>query len=248
MLALEGRIEDFSVTEIIQVIAMGRKTGTLVIEGAREQISVYFLEGKAVYANPVQHREHLGDILVRYGVVTPGNIDEALARQQELNGRGESVRIGSILVSMGALTNEQLSKCVTEQIKESIYLIMAEKSGTFKFLPDLDVSPQDIVIGLDIEETILEGTRLVDEWGMIREKLVNFDDVYVFDGKLPDGEPVRLTVDEWRILSLLEEGRSINDVMEIAELGRLEVCKIIFDFICFGLVRKLGDGEEKGPI
>ena len=127
MPALAGNIEDFSIGEIIQVVAMGRKTGTLEIEGAREQISIYFLEGKAVYANPIYEREHLGEILVRRGVVTPGDIDEALARERELKGRGERVRIGSILVSMGALTNEQLSECVTEQIKESIYLIMAEK-------------------------------------------------------------------------------------------------------------------------
>ncbi len=243
MPALAGNIEDFSIGEIIQVVAMGRKTGTLEIEGAREQISIYFLEGKAVYANPIYEREHLGEILVRRGVVTPGDIDEALARERELKGRGERVRIGSILVSMGALTNEQLSECVTEQIKESIYLIMAEKSGTFKFLPDLDVSPQDIVIGLDIEKTILEGTRLVDEWGMIREKLVDFDNVYVFNAKLPDGDPVQLTVDEWKILILLDGRRSINEVIRIAEIGRLEVCKIIFDFTCFGLVKKLGDDE-----
>jgi hypothetical protein len=244
MLALEGRIEEFSVGEIIQVVAMGRKTGTLVIEGAVEQVSIYFLEGKAVYANPVYQREHLGNILVKQGVVARGDVNKALARQRELNGLGERVRVGSILVSMGVLTKEQLSKYITEQITESLYLIMNEKSGTFKFLPDMDVSSQDIFIELNIEKAILEGTRLIDEWGMIREKLVDFNDVYAVNTELPDGDPIRLTVEEWKILSLLDGRRSVNDIIEIAERSRFEVCKVLFDFVCFDLVRKV-EGEAK---
>lgn len=244
MLSLEGNIEDFSIAEIIQFIAMGRKTGTLVIEGVREQVSIYFKDGKAVYANPVYQREHLGNILVKHGVVTRDDINEARGRQKELNGRGERVRVGSVLISMGLLSKDQLSKYVTDQIKESIYTIMAEKSGFFKFLPDIDVSPQDIVIALDIEETILEGTRLIDAWGIIKEKLVDFDDVYAINGDLSEDSSIQLTIDEWKILSLLDSRRSINDVVEVARFGRFDVCKIIYNFVQLGLVRKLA-GESK---
>ncbi|UCE27827.1 MAG: DUF4388 domain-containing protein, partial [Candidatus Coatesbacteria bacterium] len=234
MPALEGKIEEFSTSEVIQIVAMARKTGTLTIEGVREQISICFMDGKAVYANSIQHRERLGDILVRRGLVKRAVINEALARQRGFKGRGEQVRIGTILVSMGVLTAGELSERVAEQIRESIYLIMAEKSGIFRFTPELNVPPEDIVTGINIEKTILEGTRLVDEWKMIREKIPDFDDVYVFNAELSDRGPVRLTIDEWTILSLLDGRRSINDVIELAELDKLEVCKIIFDFICFG--------------
>jgi hypothetical protein len=238
MLALEGKIEDFSIGEIVQIIGMGRKTGTLIIEGAREQVSIYFKNGKAVYANPVYQREHLGNILVKHGVVTRDDINEALDRQKELNGRRGRVRVGSILISMGVLSKDQLSKYVTDQIKESMYLIMAEKSGTFKFLPDLDVSLHDIVIELNVEEIILEGTRLIDEWGMIKERLVDFNDVYAINADPSGDNTINLTLDEWKMLSLLNGRRSINDVIEVAKLSRFDVCKIIYNFAQLGLVRK----------
>ncbi|UCE27829.1 MAG: DUF4388 domain-containing protein [Candidatus Coatesbacteria bacterium] len=239
MLTLEGKIEDFSIGEIIQVIAMGRKTGTLVIDGAREQISIYFKDGKAVYANPVYQREHLGNILVKHGVITRDDVNDALDLQKELNDRGERVRIGPILVSMGVLTNEVLSKYVTAQIKESIYTIMAEKSGSFKFSSDIDMSSRDIVIELDVEETILEGTRLIDAWAIIKDKLVDFDDVYAINANPADVGSIQLTIDEWKILTLLDGQRSINDVIEIAKLSRFEVCKTIYNFVQLKLVKKL---------
>jgi len=235
------------VAEIIQVIAMGRKTGTLVIEGAREQVSIYFKGGKAVYANPVYQREHIGNILLKHGVVTRDDIDEAMSRQREHNSRGERVRVGSILISMGVISKDQLSKYVSDQIKESIYTIMAEKRGFFKFVPNIDVSPQDIVIELDVEETILEGTRLIDAWGLIKDKLVDFDDVYAINADPSERGSIQLTLVEWKILSLLDGQRSINDVIEIARLGRFEVCKSIYNFVQLGLIKKLAGESKKVP-
>ncbi len=247
-MALEGNIEDFSVAEIIQVIGMGRKTGTLVIEGAREQVSIYFKDGKAVYANPVYQREQLGNILVKQGIVTRDDINEALAYQRGLDGRGESVRIGSILVSMGVITLERLSKYVAEQIKETVYTIMAEKKGRFKFSPELDLSTDDIIIGLNIEGVILEGARRIDEWELIKDKLPDFDDVYSINANPSENDEIQLAIDEWKILSLVDGRRSINDIIEVARFSRFDICKIIYNFVQLKLVRKLADDTDRRPV
>jgi hypothetical protein len=248
MHGLEGKIEDFPIGEILQVVAMGGKTGTLIIESEWEQVSIYFLEGKAIYANPGYHRERLGETLIKNGIVTPLDVEKALACQRELTERGEQIRIGTILVSMGVLTEEELLKYVTEQITEALYLIITENSGTFKFLPGIDVSKRDVIVELDIEKAILDGMWLIEEWRAIERKLGDFDDVYVADVELAGSDPVRLTVDEWKIFNLLDGRRSINEVIKVSELCRLEVCKVIFDFIRFGLVSKLSEDEEKEPI
>jgi hypothetical protein len=244
MHGFEGKIEDFPIGEILQVVAMGRKTGTLIIESEWEQVSIYFLEGKAIYANPGYHRERLGETLIKNGVVVPGDVEKALTRQRELTERGEQIRIGSILVSMGVLTEEELLKYVTEQITEALYLIITEYSGTFKFLPGIDLSKRDVIVELDIEKTILDGMWLIDEWRAIERKLGDFNDVYAAAAELPGSDPVRLTVDEWKIFNLLDGRKSVNDVIRVAELCRLEVCKIIYDLINLGLVRKLNGDEE----
>lgn len=174
MLVFEGRIEEFSVTEIIHLIEMGRKTGMLVIEGAHEQVTIYFKEGKAVYANPTYKRERLGNILVKHGVVTREVVNEALVRQRQLRRRNERVRIGSVLLDMGVVDREQLTNYIATQITESIYISMGEIKGNYKFLSGIDLSPHDIIVEMDIQGIVYEGMRRVDEWEMIIDKLPDF--------------------------------------------------------------------------
>ncbi len=56
-------------------------------------------------------RQRLGDVLVQRELVTPTQLEEALARHR-VGGR----RLGEVLVSMGALTHEQLSWALSEAL------------------------------------------------------------------------------------------------------------------------------------
>jgi len=247
MLLFEGQIEEFPITEIIHVIEMGRKTGTLVIEGAHEQVTVYFKEGRAVYANPTYQRERLGNMLVKHGVITREVINEALDRQRQLGKRKERVRIGSILLEMGVVDREQLTNYIASQITESIYISMAEKKGYFKFLSDIDLSSHDIFVEMDIQDIICEGMRRADEWEMIIDKLPDFGEIYMLNADPSDDGEVKLANDEWKILSLVNGQRSIDDIIEVARLDRFEVCKSIYNFVQLGLIRKSSNESKKVP-
>jgi hypothetical protein len=248
MLVFEGRIDEFSVTEVIHIIEMGRKTGMLVIEGAHEQVTIYFKKGKAVYANPTYQRERLGNILVKHGVVTREVINEALTRQRQLRKRSERVRIGSVLLEMGVIDREQLTNYIATQITESIYISMAEKKGNFKFLSGIDLSPHDIIVEMDIQDIICEGMRRVDEWEMIIDKLPDFGEIYTLNTDPSDDGDVKLANNEWKILSLINGRRSIDNIIEVARLDRFEVCKSIYNFVQLGLIRKLVGESKKVPV
>ena len=50
-MALKGNLRDFTITQLLNLINLARKTGTLFIEGPGEQVTVSFREGKLAYAH-----------------------------------------------------------------------------------------------------------------------------------------------------------------------------------------------------
>jgi hypothetical protein len=49
-MALKGNLRDFGLTQLLNLVNLARKTGTLTIEGPSETAWVSFREGKLVYA------------------------------------------------------------------------------------------------------------------------------------------------------------------------------------------------------
>jgi hypothetical protein len=49
-MALKGNLKDFSTTQLLNLIHLARKTGTLTIQVPSGVTTLYFREGKLVYA------------------------------------------------------------------------------------------------------------------------------------------------------------------------------------------------------
>ena len=50
-MGLEGTLQAFSVADILQMLALQKKTGILTIEGREDSVTVSFLGGQIVSAN-----------------------------------------------------------------------------------------------------------------------------------------------------------------------------------------------------
>ncbi|HAX69761.1 MAG TPA: hypothetical protein DCY14_09155, partial [Anaerolineae bacterium] len=48
-MALRGNLRDFTITQLLNLINLASKTGTLVVDGSSEQAYVSFREGKLAY-------------------------------------------------------------------------------------------------------------------------------------------------------------------------------------------------------
>ena len=48
-MALQGNFRDFSVTKLLNLIHIAKKSGTLTIQGPNELASLAFLDGKLIY-------------------------------------------------------------------------------------------------------------------------------------------------------------------------------------------------------
>src|SRR5438477_4885198 len=166
-MAIRGSLREASLPDVLQLIALGNKTGCLSVTHRNNFGYIYFDRGRISYASIVNRRDRLGDMLMKSGVITLAQLEAAIALQDR---RSEN-RLGELLVEQGSLTVEQLQQAIRVQIAEAVYHLFTWKQGTFNFEADAVPDYQDLLVSINSESLLLEGARRVDEWDLIEKKI-----------------------------------------------------------------------------
>ncbi len=217
-LDLQGRIEKFTLTEIFQLVAASRKSGTLGIQKDDSIVMIYFKNGDIIYAYGPRQTYHLGRLLKERGKLTQQQLDDAINTQAKTE---NSKRLGEILIHKGYIDRADLEKVVTEQIQELLYSLLSWQTGSFKFYENQFPTEEEITVSLSVEDVILEGLRRLDELNMIRETLPDLNAVYTISAT--QGQRTRklsLEATEWNIMALVNGQRTINEICDLSGQDR----------------------------
>ena len=110
-MAIRGSLKEASLPDVLQLLALGQKTGCLSIVDQSNIAHVYFDRGRISYASIVNRRDRLGDILVKNGKITQEQLDDAIQSQ----GRQRDKRLGEILIERGIIDEDQLNSALAYQ-------------------------------------------------------------------------------------------------------------------------------------
>ncbi len=224
---LQGNIPDFPMYEVAQSIAMGRTTGNLYLNGEIERLVIYFVDGEAILACPAINKEKLGDILFSKGFVSKENISNALRLQNVYTERGANKRLGTILVELGVLSRAALVEQLQRQIEDAIYAILSEDKGTFFFEEELDLEQEDILVPMNIERIIQDGIRIVEERKRIKKSIPSMSVIYEQRQPLENEDSSGLSYMDWKVVSLVDGKRTLEDVISESGHSPIEVFKIL---------------------
>jgi tetratricopeptide (TPR) repeat protein len=240
--AIEGALQDVSLADICQLLAMGRKTGCLTLTDRSNFGYIYFEQGRVIYASVLNRPDRLGELLVRNHVITRSQLSEAVEKQSENRG----ARLGEILVETEALSKEDLGKYVTLQIEEAVYHLFTWAQGSFHFDPDQKPDEEGLfLVSIPAESLLLEGARRVDEWSLIEKKIPSMDLVFEVV-KSPDDadEEVELTRHQKRILPFVDGRRSAEEIVVESGLVEFDVGKALYGLIQAGFLEPAGRRSE----
>ncbi|MBW8772308.1 MAG: DUF4388 domain-containing protein [Gemmatimonadetes bacterium] len=118
-MAIKGSLKEASLPDVLQLLSLGRKTGCLAVADKQNFGYIYFDEGRINYASIVNRRDRLGDILVKNGKISEGQLEQAIAMQEEFREQ----KLGEILVNTGALKRPELEEYMRVQIEEAVYFL-----------------------------------------------------------------------------------------------------------------------------
>src|ERR1051325_4288996 len=93
-MALQGSLKTMSVSDVLQFLAVGKKTGLLKISRAKVLKGIYFENGTIVGSSTNDPKEYLGQVLIHYGKIDEAQLQTAMEiqRSEAASQRSEAQR------------------------------------------------------------------------------------------------------------------------------------------------------------
>src|SRR5215510_2429369 len=161
---LSGDLSDFALTDILQILALSRKSGTLSLQSGELCGTIVIERGRITHA-AVDSGDSLAERLVRENRITK----EALIKLREIGGTGEGVwTLKSLLLESGLLTPDDLEEIARRHIHDVVGVLVRLEKGRFGIdLNQIDpIAPLEevgISDGLDVGEVLLGAAKEIDE-------------------------------------------------------------------------------------
>ena len=238
-MAIKGSLREASLPDVLQLLAMGQKTGCLSVTDRNNFGYIYFDRGRISYASIVNRRDRLGDILVRSGRITAEQLEQAIGRQE---GDREH-KVGEILVELGAVERAELEGYIRLQIEEAVYYLFTWTQGTFSFEADIRPEEHDVLVSINPESLLLEGARRVDEWSLIEKKIPSFDIIFDIDRARVAASEAQLTPAQEQLLPLIDGRRDVAQLIDASGIGEFEVGKALYGLATAGFLHKVGQSK-----
>jgi tetratricopeptide (TPR) repeat protein len=242
-MAIKGSLKEASLPDVLQLLAMGKKTGCLSVNYRTNFGYIYFDKGRISYASIVNRRDRLGDMLVKNGVITADQLRSAIDTQERQRDR----RIGELLMDMGYLSRDALRQHIREQIEEAVYFLFTWNQGSFNFEADVQPEEQEFLVSINPESLLLEGARRVDEWTLVEKKIPTFDIVFEIDRPKLERSDVELTAEQRALLELVDGHRDVQRIIDASGMGEFEVGKLLYGLATAGFLHRIGTSKAADP-
>lgn len=244
-MALKGNLRDFSLTQLLNLINLARKTGALSIDASGQQAQIWFKEGGLVLASLGGQDGHLARVLFKAGKLSQEQTRLILSKASTTNDK----RLGMMLIEAGHVTQEDILQSVRQHTQDVVFQIFTWSEGIFRFEPNV-LPPQDrIVVPIKLENIIMEGTRRLKEWEQLQDELPNLDMALRFTDR-PDASlrNINLSVEEWRVVSFINPRNSIRQIAKANNMSDFQIRRIVYGMLQAGLVEMVRpEGVEMVP-
>jgi hypothetical protein len=246
---MKGRIHDFGLADVLQLILTSGKSGTLHLDNGEDEVEVGVENGWIVSADtPFRPSgSQLASRLVRAGKMTHGQMGNALKQRAET---GEDMP--TVLMKLRYAESDTLSLYLNMQMTETLLELFTWKSGTYEFTPGRIEKQHALIEPAGIEQILMYGFRIADEWPLVCARIPHFayrvlerralpaerpeesDDL--FGMKTDPGIREEIGQNERIIFGLCLPGLEVQTIIDRAPIDRFETCRCLSTLIGEGYV------------
>jgi hypothetical protein len=166
-MGLKGKISEFGIADIFQLLFVQQKSGALEIITSKGEMVFIFKEGQLVDVTPdVRIKDQLiGQMLVDGGFIS----DTERNRYLKVHLR-KGKKFGEILLEKEIVDDDTLSRFLTIQIKECFFQALTYKGGDYRFDAFTVSSYPPIKLPVRVDQLLLEGMQFLDEFPLVMKK------------------------------------------------------------------------------
>jgi len=229
-MALRGNLRDFTITQLLNLINLANKTGTLIVDGPAEQAFVSFRDGKLAYARIGKDDGSLALVLHKANKINANQYRAIADRAGQMTDK----ELGLLLINAGYVTQEDILLNLQAYFTDSIRKLFTWVEGFFRFENEM-LPPEDrINIKLDLENIIIEGSRQLHELEQLQDEIPSLDMALKFTERPLTN--VNLSVEEWKVVKFVDPKNSMKQIASANKLSELEIRKIVYGLLQAGLV------------
>lgn len=232
-MALNGNLHDFSLTQLLNLVSVARKTGLLVIENGPQHVQLNFVEGKLACARLSMADSVLLDVLER-----SRRISSAQGRLLRERGRGMSEKeLGLMLVNAGYITQRQALDCLQTHYLELISELFGWRAGQFRFENNQPPPEGAITLRIGLEDLVLDGARKQQEAQLLLEEIPSLEMALRFvERPGSDIQKLKLSKEEWRVLRYVNPKNTLRQIATTLKLTDLELRRTVYALLQASLV------------
>lgn len=157
---LQGHLGNFLISDLLQMIQLSGKTGTLTLHQGWNSRAITFEHGRITYVASGSKLPGQFELLIRTGRLTRHQVETFKQRRP---GKSEEEMIDE-LVQRKLLERAAMDKCNEQLLESAIYTLFQWLNCAFTFQAGYVNKTNGVAVTVDGNHLIIEGTRRVDEW------------------------------------------------------------------------------------
>ncbi len=231
-LSIQGTLAETTVPDLIRSIVRSNETAVLSLDAIGRNDAIYFYEGRIVYASSSDPDMGLAETLLRGGELSIAQYNHAMERLVVAR------RIGGLLVELGYLASDELSRAAERQANAIVLNAMAHRTGSYTIEFQSEMPEGIIVLPMMTERLILDGVRRIEHWSLITRGVGRLDRTLE---QVPGADTrtfqLELTDDETHILNLLAEPQHVEELCARSYLTNFQTFRTIWGLLAVNLIQ-----------
>jgi hypothetical protein len=237
-LSIQGELAETTVPDLFRSIVRSSETAVLSLEDAGRSDTIYFTEGRLVYAESTDPDMGLAETLLHMGELTIEQYNTAMERVVVAR------KIGGLLCELGYLKPEDLTRAVEQQANAIVLNAMAYRSGNYT-IEFKEQAPAGIIsLPLSTERLILDGVRRIEHWSLITRGVGRLDRTLE---QVPNADTrtfqLELTEDESHVLNLLSDPQTVEELCARSYLSNFLTFRTIWGLLAVNLIQDAAAAE-----
>jgi len=232
-MALKGNLRDFSITQLLNLINVAQKSGSLIVEGPSEKVWVFFREGKLAYAQVGQEDNSLASVLYKTKKLNGAQYRAIRERAGNISDK----ELGLLLINANYISQQDILSSLQNHFVGILNRLFTWVEGLFRFDNDLIPPENKITVKVNLENIIIEGSRRMRELEQLQDEIPSLDMALTFtDRPGTNIRNVNLSVEEWRVVSYINPKNTMRQIAVTAKMNDLEMRRIVYGLLQAGLV------------
>jgi transposase len=263
---LKGTLSVFSTTQLLNLINLAKKSGTLRIyegvatgemltlgdgetriprlEAGEQRAEVHFREGKLLYASMRDKSGDLTSVLQKAGRL---NDDQArVIRERARNHNDKALAL--MLINANYVTKQHIVQSIQKHTVDIVFDLMVWDKEPFEFEEGAPTPQDRIIVPIPLENVIIEFLRRAHDEQKLIEELPNLDFALKFrEAPEEKFKEIQLSTAEWRVVGFVNPKNSIRQIAKACNMTEMEIRRVVHALREAGLVELVKPPSARPP-